>query len=61
MKMITIKNIKNSLSTTEDAQNFIKNTKQRFRLAEKSLIETLMTRPTTMKYDGAKGMLISLK
>ncbi|KAG6635812.1 hypothetical protein CIPAW_11G068500 [Carya illinoinensis] len=56
MKMTISENIKNSLPSVEDAQSFLKNTEERFKFADKSLVGTLMARLTTMKYDGAKGM-----
>lgn len=56
MKMIIAENIKNLLTTIDDAQTFLKNNDKEFRLAYKSLVETLMAKLTTMKYNRVKEM-----
>ena len=56
MRMTIVNNIKTSLPQTEFASEFLKSIEERFKLADKSLADTLMAELTTMKYDGQKGI-----
>jgi hypothetical protein len=56
MRMTIAKNIKPTLPKTDDAKIFIANVAERFKTADKSLAGTLMTKLTTMKFDGMHGI-----
>ena len=56
MRMTIAKNIKTTLSKTDDAKEFLANVTECFKTVDKSLAGTLMTKLTTMKFDGTRGI-----
>jgi hypothetical protein len=56
MRMTIAKNIKTILPKTDDAKEFLANVAEHFKTADKSLAGTLMTKLTTMKFDGTRGI-----
>ena len=56
MRMIVVNNIKTTIPKTDSAKEFISNVKNCFKTANKSLVETLMAKLTTMKFDGKHGI-----
>ena len=56
MQMRIANNIKLTLPEHDTAKEFFKTVEKRFRLANKSLVGTLMTELTTMNFDGTRGM-----
>ncbi|KAL4595287.1 hypothetical protein ACB092_12G080900 [Castanea dentata] len=55
MRMTIANNIKITLPKTDSAKEFISNVEDRFKIADKSIIGTLMAKLTTMKFDGKCG------
>ncbi|XP_044475754.1 uncharacterized protein LOC123203468 [Mangifera indica] len=56
MRMTIANNLKSSLPKTNDAKEFKKFVEERSQTADKSLVGTLMSTLTTMKYDGSRTM-----
>ena len=56
MRMAIANNIKTTLPKTDNAKEFISNVEDRFKTADKSLVGTLMTKLTTIKFDGKRGI-----
>ena len=54
--MAIAKNIKSTIPKIESAKEFLAFVEERFRSTDKSLSGTLMSKLTTMKYNGLKGM-----
>ena len=54
--MTIAKNIKTTLSKTNNAKEFLANVAERFKTADKSLAGTLMAKLTTMKFDNMRGI-----
>ncbi|KAL4596624.1 hypothetical protein ACB092_12G176100 [Castanea dentata] len=56
MRMTIANNIKTTLPKTNNAKEFLSNVENRFKTVDKSLVETLMAKLTTMKFDGKHGI-----
>ena len=56
MRMRIANNINSTLPEHDTAKEFFKTVEKRFRLADRSLVGTLMVELTTMKFDGTRGM-----
>ena len=56
MRMTVANNITTSLPEATTVKKFMKNVENRFRTADKSLAGTLMSKLTTMSYDGTREM-----
>ena len=56
MRMTIAKNIKTTIPKTDDAKEFLANVAKCFKIADKSLVGTLMVKLTTMKFDGMSGI-----
>jgi len=56
MRMSIANNIKSALPKTESATEFMKFVEERSQTADKSLVGTLMSTLTTMKFDGSRTM-----
>jgi len=56
MRMSITSNIKSTLPKTDDAKEFMKFVEERSQTADKSLVGTLMSMLTTMKFDGSRTM-----
>jgi len=56
MQMSIANNIKFVLSKTDNAKEFVKFLEERSQIADKSLVGTLMSTLTTIKFDGSRTM-----
>ena len=56
VRMSIASNIKSTLPKTDDAKEFMKFVEKRSQTADKSLVGTLMSMLTTMKFDGSRTM-----
>ena len=56
MRMAIANNIKTTLPKTGSAKEFLSNVEDCFKTADKSLAGTLMTKVTTIKFDGKCGI-----
>ena len=56
MRMSIANNIKSTFLERDTAKEFFKTVEERFHLADRSLVGTLMVELTTMKFDGTRGM-----
>ena len=56
MQMTIAKNIKTTLSKTDNAKEFLANVAECFKTADKSLAGTLMAKLTNMKFDDTRGI-----
>ena len=56
MRMAIANNIKTTLPKTDSAKEFLSNVEDRFKIADKSFARTLMSKLTTMKFDGKCGI-----
>ena len=54
--MTIANNIKTIISQIESAKEYLRFVEEHFRSADKSLVDTLMTQLTTMKFDGLRSM-----
>ena len=56
IQMTIAKNIKTTLTKTDDAKEFLANVAECFKTADKSLAGTLMAKLTNMKFDDTRGI-----
>ena len=56
MRMTIASNIKTTLPTTNNTMEFLNIMEEYFRIADKSLVGTLMANLTTMKFDSTREM-----
>jgi hypothetical protein len=56
MRMKIANNIKSTLPKCDNAKEFFKSVEERFQSADTSLTETLITEPTTKKFDDTRGI-----
>ena len=54
--MTIVANIKTSLLEMSNAKEYLNNVKDCFRTADKSLVGKLLTKLTTMRFDGTRTM-----
>ena len=55
MRMTIANNIKTTLPKIDSAKEFLSNVEDRFKIANKSLVGTLMAKLTTMKFEVSMG------